>query len=550
MFQAAFFDSSNISSEVIALIRQLKTLSNVELHKRRIKFAVREMFKNIILLFFENSMISKISSIKNKIKAVKAELKHTQKSFLLDWMIDAFLITKVIKTLLTEIKNLRELRSRRTSEFDSSNSFVTQEISFVDEIVEQIDREQTISSKSLAEKSIFVETAFDKILSFENLSEKVDSFELFSLLETIDQEQEIDIIKRLQISFIEHFLSSETSSRILHETRVQSKSRIARVQAEMHSFQSSHFTNLRELFISHILISHTRVSFFASTVITSKDRLDKSLSEEYSANASSIATHHFNYQSLQRLVQRNFDFLISILSRSQFKLITNQLAESAFISSTTTESYSKHSNFESSKKKFNENVFTNHLKKKTHISIHNVEKRQFLRKFFSFLFNAIIWFSFSTISLFIFLRLVHLFCQINIIKQIVSRTKFESEFLKNSEVRRLCYSENFTRAWFINSQLDCHHVKYVYLERKCFTFINVQSNTAEHSKNNSVYVQSLRSERSKSSSSQNSRNNQRSNHQHCKERLLSSIRCEILRFTVEFVVWFRRRRSSKTRSIL
>ncbi len=84
MSQAAFFDSSDISSEVIALVRQLKTLSNVELHRRRIKFAVREVFKNIALLFFENSMISKISSIKNKIRAVKAELEHTQKSFSFD----------------------------------------------------------------------------------------------------------------------------------------------------------------------------------------------------------------------------------------------------------------------------------------------------------------------------------------------------------------------------------------------------------------------------------------------------------------------------------
>ncbi len=279
-------------------------------------------------------------------------------------MIDAFLITKVIKTLLAEIKNLRELRLKRASKIDSSNSFVTQKISFVDEIVEQIDREQTISSKSLAEKSIFVETAFDKILSFEDLSEKVDSFELFSLFETIDQEQETDIIERLQTSLIEHLLSSETSSRILHETRVQSESRIARVQAEMQFFQFFHLTNLRELFISHTFISHTRASFFAHTVITSEDRFDKFLSEEYSANASSIATHHFNYQSLQKLVQRNFDFLISILSRSQSKLITNQFAESAFISSTTIESYSKHSNFEPSKKEFNESVFTNHLKRR------------------------------------------------------------------------------------------------------------------------------------------------------------------------------------------
>ncbi len=129
--------------------------------------------------------------------------------------------------------------------------------------------------------------------------------------------------------------------------RVQSSDQMSCLQSEIYLFQFLHLTNLRKLFITKFFLSLSIILAKSFIILTTKTIF----SEDYFVNASSTEIRQFNYQSLQNLVQRNFDFLISILSRSQFKLITNQFAKSAKNSSVTIELQSNSLNFESNKKK-------------------------------------------------------------------------------------------------------------------------------------------------------------------------------------------------------
>jgi hypothetical protein len=149
-----------------------------------------------------------------------------------------------------------------------------------------------------------------------------------------------------QISSDDYRLSHQTS------LRVQSNHQAARVQSEIHLFQFSHLTNLRKLFITQ--------SFTLSTTISSKTLINSTaetaLSKEYFANAFSIVSRQYNIQSLQELIQRNFDFLESILSR----VINSQFDSAESFSNITSQNLSNSisANFESNRKESFQNNIT------------------------------------------------------------------------------------------------------------------------------------------------------------------------------------------------
>jgi hypothetical protein len=80
MSQATFSDSSNISSEVIALAEQLKTLYDVELHKKKFKSTTLKTLKAIISRHLENQDTFFITTAsKKKTRTVKAKFSKLEK---------------------------------------------------------------------------------------------------------------------------------------------------------------------------------------------------------------------------------------------------------------------------------------------------------------------------------------------------------------------------------------------------------------------------------------------------------------------------------------
>ncbi len=303
-------------------------------------------------------------------------------------MIDSSLITTTIKTLLVEIKNLRynltkifEISSTSFTSYHSSVSIVVSiqrktANSFFENVIQTslITTQNEISIIFIDRVEFFELSAFDHEVEFFELSASSEKSEISFISEQIFFETKNISSRTLSLNHeLDTSQMSLSNDRLIHQTsdRVQSSDRISRVQSKNDLFQTSHLINLRKFFITQFLSSTFNstdsdeaqiVLIVSSTIFT--------FSEEYLENSSSIAIR-INYQSLQSFVQRNFDFLISILSRSQFKLITRQFADSAFIFSS--EDFllfeSKQSIFESKTKRFNENLITTRSNKRKIISL-------------------------------------------------------------------------------------------------------------------------------------------------------------------------------------
>jgi hypothetical protein len=371
----------NLFSKTIVLARQLKTFSNTDLHKRRIKSNVRNTFENICRLCSNENLNQFIKETKNKIRATKA-LKD-QQSFSFDWIVDASFVSAAIKALLVEIKNLRDYFFAIVEK--SSTSFTTH----LSQSSHQIFIQETLSIK---EQRKF----------FENLDDVVDSFELFTHVEELkisksSKESEFlfskDRIAEQEKIFNESklFDSQRISSELLsslnrandvtQSERVHSTIQFSRVQSDDNLFHTSHLKNLRDLFITQHFFSSTYISVDSESTKTT-------LSKEYFEDVSSTVFRQFNYRSLQNFVQRNINlnFLKSILSRSQSKLITKQSIDSALISS-------KHQIFDSNKKEFNENLITRRSNKKEIVSLFFFTTSTFEKQINSFLSSSTLSFN-------------------------------------------------------------------------------------------------------------------------------------------------------------
>jgi hypothetical protein len=129
MFQTASFVFSKISSKIIQLIRHLKALFEVELHKKRIKFSHRKIYEIICYFYFDtnSSSISKTSN-KEKIKAAKS-LKDSNESFSFEWIVNVFLIINFVKSLVEEIENFRKNLIFKAFQYKNRNILFVNNIS-------------------------------------------------------------------------------------------------------------------------------------------------------------------------------------------------------------------------------------------------------------------------------------------------------------------------------------------------------------------------------------------------------------------------------------
>ncbi len=371
----------NFFSKTIVLARQLKTLSNTDLHKRRIKSNVRNILENICRLCSNENLSQFIKETKDKIRATKA-LKD-QQSFSFDWVVDASLVSAAIKALLVEIKNLRDYFFAIVEK--SSTSFTTH----LSQSSHQIFIQETLSIK-------------EQRKSLENLDDVVDSFELFTHVEELkiskssresesllskdriaEQEKIFNESKLLDSQRISSELLSSfnRANDVTQSERVHSTIQLSRVQSDDNLFHTSHLKNLRDLFITQHSLSSTYISVDSESTKTA-------LSEKYFEDVSSTVFRQFNYRSLQDFVQRNINlnFLKSILSRSQSKLITKQSTDSAFTSS-------KHQIFDSNKKELNENLITRRSNKREIVSLFFLTTSTFEKQINSFLSSSTLSFN-------------------------------------------------------------------------------------------------------------------------------------------------------------
>ncbi len=307
----------------------------IDLHKKRIKSIVRIIFE-IIFHFYSNENLKQIvEKSKEKTKIISV-VKDISQNFSFDWVVNLFLITAAIKEFPHQTKNFRDSSTYKT--FLQKNS------------------KSSSSSSALNESENLIVKKSKALFSSKHILLKTKNISLRALL--LDQRKKLDKFKKQQI------LSSQISfddDRLIHQTstRVQSIYQISRVQSEIHFFHFSHLTNLRNFFIfQQFFILFTIVS--SETLINSTEKTI--LSKKYFVNASSIVTRHFDYQSLQSLVQRNFDFLISILSRSQSNRITKKSAESSSDFTSQNLFNSTSASFKSNRKENSRNVITTQKK--------------------------------------------------------------------------------------------------------------------------------------------------------------------------------------------
>jgi hypothetical protein len=66
-------DIQTVSNEILQLARQLKALSDADLHKRRIKSTIRDLIDTISELFLITDVIHTSNDIKEKTKAATRE---------------------------------------------------------------------------------------------------------------------------------------------------------------------------------------------------------------------------------------------------------------------------------------------------------------------------------------------------------------------------------------------------------------------------------------------------------------------------------------------
>jgi hypothetical protein len=131
-------DSSSLSKSIIQLIKYLKALFETELHKRRIKSSHREIYE--IICYFYSKTKSDLwsvtkSSDKEKIRTTRS-LKNSSKSFLFEWVVNLFLISNVVKSLIKQIENFKKSLIFKTFQYKNRN------ISFIDNTLRKITSNQ------------------------------------------------------------------------------------------------------------------------------------------------------------------------------------------------------------------------------------------------------------------------------------------------------------------------------------------------------------------------------------------------------------------------
>jgi hypothetical protein len=382
MSQAAFPDPPDLPSEVIALGRQLKAVLNAGLHKRRIKPDTRNAIE-AVCYFYPEINPAPVLRQKGKTRATKS-LEDSHEQFPSEWAVDPSCITGAAKTLITQTDDFRNSLAfkaflykenhspstgntpgRNTPEDDQDDlpsdaaKILVREppltstneqdqgapqredslsrIPIEDNIVELSTIEPPNSSESKS-------TSLNDLPSIqgqnestpEPLSKKADSSGLSSPPtladpgaippETTDQGQKTDITEELQASstqtsFADHRLIHQTPSRVLQLSRVQSIE-------HAHTFRSPDLKEIRDLLATRPSPPSTSTPPRAPSRVNT----EATLPGEYPANSSPTVLRQCNYQPLQGLIQRNFDFLGSILPRStklQPELVTRELAESS-----------------------------------------------------------------------------------------------------------------------------------------------------------------------------------------------------------------------------
>jgi hypothetical protein len=330
-------NSSLLSNETLQIVRHLEVLFEIDLHKKWIKLIHRKLIRAISHFYSrQNSKSIHEKKSKNKIRIFRSRDENKAiELFSSNWAIDHILVTKVLKTLLANIEQFKQSSvfqtfrtSKKISVFDIFSSF------------NQLNRKRTSSERS-QKKINEISTDFSNIVEFFRLSTSliaVDQKRKFTKTKNIslrnlyiDQEeqsndsksseaQKRDLVESnsFHISSSVDCLHSATFIRVDH----------ARVQSNVSNFQSSQFRDLRELLVVRRNVSSTILVVNQSTTAISSSNiiaLKNTLSDEYSNNVSSIIFRHYNYQSLQRLIQRNFDFLESILFKfNVFSVIISQ----------------------------------------------------------------------------------------------------------------------------------------------------------------------------------------------------------------------------------
>jgi hypothetical protein len=440
------YSNSFLLSQVIQTSRHLKALWDVELHKRRIKSIVQIIFEIICHLYSDENLKQIVEKSKEKIRVISV-VEKTSQDFSFDWVVNSFLVTVATKKFLYRIENFRNSSTYKTFLQKNSellrSSFALNESknSFVQESqVTSIERQTSFFNLFISTKeSSFSFKNTEKKITLESRLENQKFFELSTSSKKSQNNQKIDedtSSSQITSTVDRSFSKTLTSDRLTEEAseRVQTRLYLIRVESKKNFFQFSHLTSLRDFFITRF--SFSSVKSIALTTISSK--ANKIFSDEYFEEASSAMISQFNYQSLQNLVQRNYDFLISILWRSQSKLIINQFAESALILlsqnlSTTIKSYSNSANFDSNREEASQHNIANFYseKKSSLIVLSTTSKSHTQEKNF--------FFSFSSLSLD---SLFHQF-----------RTSFSSDFF-TSFVRSVSSSRLSTRFDSNSSRLE------------------------------------------------------------------------------------------------
>jgi hypothetical protein len=100
-------ERSDLIFETVILARQLKALSDANLHRRRVKSTSRETLEIVCLLYSDITSKSIFEKTKDKIRSSR-ELEDNQEQFSSNWVIDLSLITTAVKTFFVEIKQFRD----------------------------------------------------------------------------------------------------------------------------------------------------------------------------------------------------------------------------------------------------------------------------------------------------------------------------------------------------------------------------------------------------------------------------------------------------------
>jgi hypothetical protein len=205
-----------------------------------------------------------------------------------------------------------------------------------------------MSFDSFTLSNTFIENNINNIVVVE-FSNLIQSTRIqFHTIETSDLD--LDELDTSQMFLLNDRLTHQTSK------RDQSLNKILCVQSKNDFFQIFHLINLRKLFITQAFsFTFSSTNSNEAQIFSIASSKISTFLKEYFDNALSIVTRHFDYQSLQNLIQRNFDFLISILSRKLFKLISKHSAESSSThviqNSSISIKFTKSNSFDSDSKK-------------------------------------------------------------------------------------------------------------------------------------------------------------------------------------------------------